>query len=170
MARRNFFAVTLFGAGLVAACAGGPRAALVPEGLAFDCEPGGAATIAFNGGGYLPDSSLWGTSDKGERIQVPRSTARLTYGGRTHDLIAQIAPSGLSYRSAAPGDDGRYLVWTTGGDDAPTGAEDAVLALRSDPQAGPPVEQEIARCRRGGRAHDPADPVAGRPGGGPHRP
>lgn len=173
MPSKTVFAATLIGAGLVAACAGGPRAAAIPAGLAYECEPGGLATIAFNGGGYLPESRVWGTNDKGERVQIFRSGAELTYDGRTHLMVAEVAPTGLRYRSAAAQDDGHYLVWSMGADE-PAGAENAALSLRSDPRAGQSIEREIARCARSGRAHSAAGPNHARePGhgtGDTHRP
>lgn len=152
--RGTLFAAGLLGAGLLAACAGGPHAAPVPAGLTYECEPGGLATITFNGGGYLPDSSVWGTNEKGERAQVPRSAAQLTYDGHKYDMVAEVVAAGLRYRSAAKHDGEHYLVWTTRRADEHGSSEDASLTLRSDPRTDGPVEREIARCTRSGRAHE----------------
>jgi hypothetical protein len=147
---------SLIAAGLLAGCAGGPQIAAVPAGLTYECEPGGTAIIAFNGGGYLPDSTVWGTNEKGERVQIARSAAHLTYDGHRHDMVAEVAASGLRYRSGATVDGRHYLVWSTREADEQGGAEDAVLSLRGDGSAGEAGEREVARCTRSGRSADPA--------------
>jgi hypothetical protein len=148
----------LAAAASLGACAGGPHTAAVPAGLTYECDPGGLATIIFNGGGYLPDSGVWGTNDKGERVQLARSAAELHYDGRHHRMVAEVAPSGLRYRSADKHDGEHYLVWSSGVAGEGTSPEDAALTLRSDPAAGEPVEREIARCARSGRSHSTQEP------------
>lgn len=140
---------------LAAGCAT-PNAAPLPEGLAFECTPGGAASIAFNGGGYLPESRVWGTRD-GERAQVWRSGATLSVGGQQHRMIAEWVSEGLRYRSERPHDGTHYLVWTMGGEGR--GAEDALLGQRAQADAGGDEPGDagapIAECRRAGRGAAP---------------
>ena len=160
MPRLILFAAGALGTCLVAACAQGPRAATLSQGLAYDCTPGGEASIAFSGGGYLPESKVW-AGEKDARAQVWRSTADLVFAGDEHRMIAEWSVEGLRYRSAEPYDGSDYLVWTVRSAGT-RGAEDARLGRR--PGADPEGEEEhdagalVADCRRRGR-----DPVAGTP-------
>jgi hypothetical protein len=126
----------------LAGCAGGHRPTIVPAGLTYDCSTG-PAMIVFNGGGYLPDGTVRHQDKAGAVRQVPRSTALLTFAGREHRMIAEAAENGLRYRSEEAVEGGRYLVWTSGADDA------RLIAVSGDA----PAEQgtEISTCTRSGR-------------------
>ena len=131
---------------LVAACAGGPRKASVPEGLAFECDRGGMASITFNDGGYLPESNALGRSREGELRQAPRSTATLHYADGRHAMLAEWTELGLRYRAAVPGPDGQHMILSLRG-------EEAVLGRRLETAGAHEAAEgeRIALCRRAGR-------------------
>lgn len=139
---------------LLASCAGAPHKASVPEGLVFDCDPGGVASVTFNDGGYLPDSNALGRTREGELRQAPRSTATLHYAGGRYPMVAEWAELGLRYRAADVGSDGRRVILSLFG-------EEAVIGRRLD-ASGPNEATEaypVALCRRAGRIADPGRPA-----------
>ena len=150
--------IALITCSIGAGCAA-PLKASTPKGLAFDCEPGGLALVHFGDGGYLPEASVRATRG-GETVQVPRSTARLVYGGAHLALVAEWAEQGLRYRSEEPVD-GAYLVWTQRGEEAELGRRTALIADAD----GNPEGERVALCRRSGRSGDVAQE-----GEAPHRP
>lgn len=129
------------------ACAGSPLKGKAPDGLAFDCGAGGPATIVFNDHGYLPDSSALHRDRDGALSQRPRSTANLTFGGGSHAMVAEWAELGLRYRAVSAGPDGRHLILSLRG-------EEATLGLRAElpPAQADPAGEQVASCRRAGRA------------------
>lgn len=159
----------LLGAGialLLAACASTPHKASVPDGLVFECEPGGVASIIFNDGGYLPDSDALARTREGVLHQAPRSTATLHYAGGDHPMLAEWAELGLRYRAKEPGPEGQHLILSLRG-------EEAFLGRRAEvPGPDEAAEGEhVARCRRAGRAAIPGGAHdATHADSSPHRP
>jgi membrane-bound inhibitor of C-type lysozyme len=95
-----------------------------PTGLLYACADGSAARIVYLGGG-----------------DPARARARLDYGGRSFDMAAAPAMSGLRYTSEAGLEPGRALVWSAQGDEAVLGE------IAAEP-AAPGGEREIVRCTR----------------------
>ena len=127
---------------LLGACAAGhagPVAAPV-EGLVYDCRSpegasAGTARILFNGQGYQPAGRV---VTPGGRA-TPRSTATLWYGNREYALAAGWTYLGMRYRSIAPFEPGRLLVWAADGEDA---------RILSAPEQESGDETEVAICTR----------------------
>jgi hypothetical protein len=113
--RMRFFACTL--ALLLAGCATAHEET-GPSGIPYACADGKTARIVYEGGGWFV-----------------RARARLSYDGRTIDLVATTPTYGLRYVSAA--ESGPALIWTARG-------EEAWLAVLADDGAEP----EIAHCTR----------------------
>lgn len=125
---------------LLAGCAG-PQKASVPAGLAYECDPGGAALIRFEPGGYLPGETALGLDGK----PVPRSVAHLRYGGSDHRMIAEWTQFGLRYRSEEPRAGGRHLIWASQGEEA---------AILESEGAGA-MDVPVATCTRSGQSASP---------------
>lgn len=147
MARPGFHAAGI--ALLLAACAGAPHKASVPEGLEFRCDSGALASVTFNDGGYLPESNALGRTREGALVQAPRSTATLHYADGRYPMLAEWAELGLRYRATEPGPDGRHMILSLRG-------EEALVGRRAE-TPGPDEAAEgerVAQCRRSGRTAD----------------
>jgi hypothetical protein len=174
---------------LLAACTG-PMKSKVPDGLAFDCGKDlGKAYLRFGGGGYLPGETAVGKDHRwdpkeqaGPRL---RSTAKLTLGENSHDLVAEWTQGGLRYRSKATYRDGEYLIWSlASNEDGDTRAwqqtegralthEDALVGLRTsaDPENETTANGRFyAACRRVGRDSAPDGAATGHRGAEHHEP
>ena len=109
------------------------------EGLIYSCHTPGStdvseAMIVFNGQGYQPGNVVLAAGGA-----APRSTARLTFAGREHELMADSTYLGMRYRSTEQSESGRTLVWVSDGEDA---------RILSVPISGQGGEVEIANCTR----------------------
>lgn len=124
---------------MLGACATHHASPAPPAGLVYSCHvPGSSdiseAEIAFNGQGYQPGNVVLTAGG-----EAPRSTARLTFAGREHEMMADWSYLGMRYRSTEPIESGRVLVWTADGEDA---------RILNAPIAGEGGETEIASCTR----------------------
>ncbi len=135
-------ATSLLPLALLGACATHHAGAVAGpvDGLVYDCRsPDGAsagtARILFDGQGYQPAGRVV-TPDG--RV-APRSTATLWYGNREHALAAGWTYLGMRYRSIAPFEPGRFLVWAADGEDA---------RILSAPEQESGDETEVASCTR----------------------
>ena len=145
MARSTFLASAALTA-LLAGCANAPIRTAVPQGLAFECEPGGSAFVHYGDGGYLPEATARTTNADGGAVQAPRSSAQLRYGGESHAMVAEWAEQGLRYRSVEPSG-GAYVIWAQRGEEGVIGRRPALVASAADEPEG----ERIASCVRSGR-------------------
>lgn len=140
-----------------------------PPGLAYACRtaagaPAGDAIILFNGQGYQPGNVVRAPDAGAGARELPRSTARLWFGGHDYEMMADWSEFGLRYRTIGPVVDNRALLWAADGEDA------RILSVPPN-EAGP--ETELASCTRK-RSLDGAHPPGhGEPAhagsGDPHR-
>lgn len=134
---------------VLGACAGHQGGYALPAGLTYRCA-GQPAMVVYNGQGYLPGNSVrtpYATAAGQEPMQAPRSTARLWYGGRQYQMMADYAETGLRYRSVEPVSDTHALIWTADGESAWVGEIPVVRGA---------AERRLAECTRI-RAVGPAD-------------
>lgn len=94
-----------------------------PGGLAYACADGRPARIFYEGGG-----------------DPARGRARLLFDGRSFDMTAAPAMTGLRYISEAGLTGGHRLIWSAEGEDS------ALVEAPADPAAS--GEREIVRCTR----------------------
>ena len=132
-------ATALMPLALLGACASHHSGPEPVEGLVYECRTPGStdvseALIVFNGQGYQPGNVVL-TADG----EAPRSTARLTFAGREHDLRAGWTYLGMRYRSVEPIESGRVLVWAADGENA---------HILSAPEQADGEETELASCTR----------------------
>lgn len=133
-------ATALLPLALLGACATHHAGPAPVEGLVYDCRtPDGAsagiARILFNRQGYQPAGRVVTPGAE----PAPRSKATLWFRNREHELEASWTYLGMRYRSLAPIEPGRLLVWTADG-------EDAHILSVGEQQDGD--ETELASCTR----------------------